>query len=51
MTKVAELIGSTLNENCLSIGFGSITFKTALVLETTATKVVKDRPGSATIRN
>ena len=51
MTKVTELIGSALNKNCLPIGFGPITFRIALVLETTATKTAKDRPGSETIHN
>lgn len=46
MMKVTDPIGSTLNKNCVSIGFGSIRFKIALVLDTNVTKMVQDRPGS-----
>lgn len=51
MTKVTDSIESTLNKNCVSIGFGSVRSKTALVLETNVTKMVQDRPGSETVSN
>lgn len=46
MAKATNCIGSILNKNCLPTGFGFRSFKVALVSETMATKVIKNRPES-----
>lgn len=46
MTKLSDPVGSTLSKNCLPTGFGPIQFKPALILATTVTKMVKDKPRS-----
>lgn len=45
-SKVTDPIGSTLDKNCLPSDFWFRRFKIALVLETTAAEMVKNRPGS-----
>lgn len=44
--KITDPIGSIPDNNCPPTGFGFRRFKIALVLETTVTKMVKNRPGS-----